>query len=420
VLSFAWRGELGLHDWYASDSAARNLWFQPFGGAEVDVGHLREDLVACWDTFRRYSAWVASPLAVVLAIGLLVQALRGRTAEARDLVVFCVALTSAAMTNAAAVTVVRWTRLNHHSPRYFALTDLFAILAACVGILALLPARLREHPRTPAVAAVILCVAALVALPSNPVSATAPAFRQACAELPARAPGAVLLGSYWGTYSFVDGSAVDPVIPVVEEMEFVRNPWTVDLLATANPVIVSHAYDNRYGPKQDPVPFIQEYGSLLELSQPRWVVGGDSFFSLYRNRTADLIGGVRATSAGHSIAAPCRTQPCLPLPPREAGVEALRIDWPPRARGTVALFFGATNDIVRSLPAFRVDAGAGTETAAGTTAAPAVSTTVHPPVMVVRFSGPSVSGVRLTYEATSGEAPPSLRAAVVLPAANDR
>jgi hypothetical protein len=414
TLLFALIGEAALHAWYVGWSGEHGLWFQPFAGARLDTGYVAEDIAHAWTTFRGYSDWWALPLALLVTLVLIGRSLRTRSASPIDRVV--IGLTLVALANAVVVGVVMWPRLNHYAPRYFALTDLFAVTAAGAGVFALLPIKLRDQRWTPAVACAVIGLAAFVELPANAVSSRAPALRQICAELAKRAPGAALLGSYWGTYPFIDGSVPDPLVPVIEEMEMVRNPWTVSLLRTADPVVVSHSYDNRYGPAEDPVPFIQEYGALLEVKQPEWLKVGGRPFTLYRNRTAEVLPGTHATTIAGSIDAPCQTNPCLPLAPIKGGVEAVRIDMQARFSGTVALFFGSTSDPQRPLPRFTVEPlTSPLVTAAAGTGAPTLLQTPHPNVVVIRFSGQMLSGLRLTYAADDPRPAPSLRAVVVLP-----
>lgn len=396
------------HGWYAR---AHNLWYQVTVMA-LDRGHLWENLRKTGEAFQHAADMRLCALAVLLAL-LALWRLRRLSGERATCARMALVLLAAAAANFVAVALVSWTRLNDYHPRYLFFASFLAEFSLVASLLALLPRTVPGFKGAHRWEALLLTVGIALVTPHRGPPENLSDLQRACAELPARAPGAVLLGSYWGTYLFVDGTATHPLMPVTEEMDFTRTPASFPLLKTADPIIVSLFSDERFQTPTGPVPFIQENDSLLELEQADWLRSGPYAFARYRNRTSDIIAGVTATALGKTIDAPCRTFACLPLGPDTA---ALRVEFPPRDEGEVVLFFGATHQPQWSLPTFKVEALGESPGAA----APSIEVASQPPVVVIRFRGTGLHGLSLSaVGAASGDAP-VLRSVELLSAARRR
>jgi hypothetical protein len=261
VAGAALAGAAAVHGWYIGAAAAAHLEHAALP-LNVDWGHLQEDAAEMWERFHFFGAWIALPLSLGTAMTV---ALKRKTVDG-DLAELATALPLLSLLNAIAVTAASWTRINGHSPRYLALTDFFAIIGLCAGLLALLPSSWRDRRLANAAMSGAVILFSVIALPANPPSRRIPILQQLMTELAAKAPGVPLLGSYWGSYPFVDGTAPNPLVPVTQELDMNRTPWTVQALRNSRSVIVSHVLDQRCGSADHPVPFLFEYGTLLQLS----------------------------------------------------------------------------------------------------------------------------------------------------------
>jgi hypothetical protein len=84
---------------------------------------------------------------------------------------------------------------------------------------------------------------------------------------------------------------------------------------------VEHSQFPEAGPAEAPAPWLFQYGTLLQLEQPRWDAGAKRTFSLYRNALAD--------AQPHTLApALAEWRPCVPG-------SSLTLSFPPRAQALV-------------------------------------------------------------------------------------
>jgi hypothetical protein len=369
---------------------------------DLDVKHLAQNIRMQTAALMLDPWWMTVPFAGLLSLTLL-RRLNGADDRART----AVTMTAMALANFLLTTLVSWTRLNDYDPRYVAITYVFAALGAAGGLLALASRTGFDLPVGAVVTAASLALVLWLAPRAGP-SETKERLQRVTAELVHRAPGGVLLGSYWGTYLFVDGTAARPLVPIVEEGDFNRTPWTASLLKESNEVIVSHYRDSQFGSADAPVPYIQERGALLELVTPRWLVDGPMAFSLYRNRTREEEPGLRAQALQQVLAADRRSRLSLPLTAAKEGDEALRLDFPARREGTAVLFFGPSHGAPKTLPNFRIVLSPAGEAH--------FDVTVTPPLISIRFSAKEpLQTLRLVYAETRSTEPLSLRSAEVLP-----
>lgn len=421
-------GEAFVRAIHRSYAAGQGWWYQS-SSFRIDTGYLLQDLTSQWRVLSSERWWLALPMAVLLCgiLSLLARRTRSWSEEHGQLTIVATTLICMSLAVFFANSVISWTRANDYHPRYMTPVHFFGTMSLVAGAAALSAYWFKHKPRAAPWGSLLLL--AIIWTASNDVvkSPAFPSLDRICAELARRAPGSVLFGSYWGTYVFADATAERPVIPVLREMDFNRNPWTLKDLEASREVIVSHYQNPRFGPPEEPTPYIQESHVLLELNEPRWLTDGEISFSKYRNRTAHAVRGVRVTALGESIEKPCETHPCLSLPDIESNAEAFVVEFPEQKAGRVLIFFGATNKPPAELPSFEVEPflgrrQEGTPQIPDGSGAPPVdlSLITRPPLLIVDFGrhdGPPVSALKVRYASrTSGQQPPKLRAAWVLPA----
>lgn len=218
-----------------------------------------------------------------------------------DLIVLALGATAVSLVNFATTVIFTWTRLNAYGPRYLALTHLFGAFAGLLTLLLLLSLSPRATAARrivfPALAAAIV-FGTLLLFPPARREPEYERLRGVAAQLAARAPGGVLLGGYWDTYVFAALEPAARFVPVPAEHQFVRTPWTPQLLRASPRVVVVHhvfpasgapetpaPYD-AFGDGQQPPPSITQHGATLRLAVPQWFARDGYVFSLYDNQSA--------------------------------------------------------------------------------------------------------------------------------------
>ncbi len=178
---------------------------------------------------------------------------------------------------------VRHVRFSEYLPRYFTLTHVFALFGALLVLTAWLPSRL---PGWPAVAALAAGTAALgfLAQALRPTDAVNPDYArlQATAQqLAQRAPGALLLDGYWGTYVYAALAPPGQLRPLPRSGEWNRLPALEAQLAQAHQVLVGHQSFLAKQPGLEP-PWLFQYGVLLVREEANFFSDGVDTFSSYR------------------------------------------------------------------------------------------------------------------------------------------
>ena len=81
--------------------------------------------------------------------------------------------------------------------------------------------------------------------PAKLIDPTYTPLKQVATTLAQRAPGACVLGGYWDTYVLAGLQTQGTIIPVPAEDQYVRTPWTPQLMRAAREVlVVQHDYQN--------------------------------------------------------------------------------------------------------------------------------------------------------------------------------
>jgi hypothetical protein len=258
----------------------------------MDSGYLATNLGKQWNHLTRLTWW---PLYLVpilalltLAVGLVsVQskpALRRQVTEAfgRDTVILGLGAYGIAAMNFGLAVIVDHVRRNDYDDRFLTLTNLFApvsgmLMLFLLPMVALPSSRLRTYLRT----TLILGTVGLLAI-RFPIARDSPQYqliKRTALILAQRAPGGVLMGSYWDTYVFTALQLRNAMVPVPFEGESFRTPWTPLALERATQVIVS--YPSRDVQSLSPPEALQQYGRRLRLLEPYWYGNELYIFSLY-------------------------------------------------------------------------------------------------------------------------------------------
>lgn len=273
----------------------------------IDWGHLFENLHTQLGNFGDSVWWPLSALAVVASIAclaFLIQAAllppgeseRGKLptdAFALDIAILATGSCAVAAINFAVSVVFVWFRMNAFGLRYLALTYLFGsfsgLLFIALGLYLWKPlrrARPYVFPHTLTLAILALLTLFFPAERKNPNYAP---LQQIASTLAQKSPaGIVLLGGYWETYVFASLQPPNMIIPVPAEGQYVRTPWTPQLLRQAREVVVVQNVYQNFGGKETPQPIVTQHGATLTLVEPRWYASDGYVFSLYRNASAGV------------------------------------------------------------------------------------------------------------------------------------
>ena len=132
-------------------------------------------------------------------------------------------------------TVSNHWRENDYSQRYLTISQFFWEVSALFFLCLVFRSVFKSQKawRIGSSALVCLTVLGLIAFrKSDALEISYQETRGAAKALEAAAPGAVLLGGYWGTYVYVAFQTDHPLRPVVAENELQRMPWLIDDLKT--------------------------------------------------------------------------------------------------------------------------------------------------------------------------------------------
>ena len=190
-----------------------------------------------------------------------------------------------AASNFALAVVVDHVRLHGYDDRYLTLTNLFGpvsgmLTAAAVVTLALRSSWLRALVQP---ALLVAAVALLTtAFPVPPLSPEYELLSRTARDLARKAPGAVLMGSYWDTYVFAGLQTTGTMTPMPLEGEVVRMPWTRRQMRRARRVIVAFRRSSPAVPVSAPYR-MRQYGVTLRLVDSNWYDNERFGFALYAN-----------------------------------------------------------------------------------------------------------------------------------------
>lgn len=256
-------------------------------GMHLDTGHLMANVAQVW--LRLQTPFVLSMLVVLtLAVALGVVRRRHRPwPEWRPSPLSCTVAGALllALLPLPVLAAVSHVRVNDYALRYFAPTAVFAVFGGLVALTAGLPSRLRGWSAAWALLAGTVVLGS-IAWQLRPLAAANPAYARlsSTAEtLAARAPGAVLLDGYWGTYVFAALAPPGLLLPLPVAEDSVRMPAVEARLASAESVLVGHRKLLR-GPEGTEPRFLVAFGTLLEREEATFFDDSVDRFSLYRPR----------------------------------------------------------------------------------------------------------------------------------------
>jgi hypothetical protein len=301
----------------------------------LDPGHLRQSLGEVW--LRLQTPTVLGALCVLsLCVALL---LRRRTPGLHLGALECTVLGAflLAVLPLPVLTLLQQVRLNDYAPRYFAPTYVFAVWGGLVALVIWLPSLLRGRARPTALVAmtVLLSALALSLSPHEGVDASYARMRTTAEKLSRRAPGAVLLDGYWGTYVFAALVPKGALLPLPRGGDWNRMPALESSLPLASTVLVGHR--GFLGDVGTEPRFLYQYGTLLELQEASFLFDGVDRFSAYRPRPIETLPHIADAKLEGTVleekglAVTLRTP--APRPATAAAVEfsCLALAAPPRA-----------------------------------------------------------------------------------------
>jgi hypothetical protein len=251
-------------------------------GLTLDWGHLKSNAKMVWLGLERPTV-LAALFVLTACISLWVleaKRARFRWSPLRCTVVGAFLL---ALLPLPVLVCVRHVRLNFFAARYFAPTYVFLLFGSLLAVASFWPERRSGWTGRGALlfATVGLSLLALVVIPragTNPSYARLQRTARALAE---RAPGAPLLDGYWGTYVFAGLAPPGGLVPLPRTGDLNRTPANAAALATTPLVVVGHQ-DLLSGPEGSEPPRLFQYGTPLQLVEPRFFSDGVDAFSSYR------------------------------------------------------------------------------------------------------------------------------------------
>jgi hypothetical protein len=215
---------------------------------------------------------------------LLVEGLRRRSRPLRFCALECTLLGAflLAVVPLPALTVLHHVRVNLYDYRYFTPTYVFSLYGGLLAVAAWLPSRLFHRARTRGLlpGTVVLSCLALLRAPHKATSPFYAPLRATALTLASRAPGAVLLDGYWGTYVFAALAPPGSLLPLPRTGDWNRWPLVEAALASAPLVLVGHLA--LLPPEAGSEPrFLYQYGTLLERQEATFFSDGTYRFSSY-------------------------------------------------------------------------------------------------------------------------------------------
>jgi hypothetical protein len=266
----------------------------------LDTGHLTDNLVALSAELGKLSWW---PLYVVPAIALIalggalvyvvLRGHRGQLAKvsavlSQDTVIVALGSCGIAVMNFALAVTVDHVRYNGYDTRFLTLTNLFGPVSGMFVMFLVMKSlvgttRLAYVQPTLVVIALALLT---VKFPAAPNSAAYELDKATARTLARRAPGQILMGTFWETYVF---TALQPqgaaMIPIPFQDQKIATPWTPRLLHRSEQVIVAFRRE-RSGGVPRLAPALRQHGVTLRLVDPNWYENQAYVFAVYINEDA--------------------------------------------------------------------------------------------------------------------------------------
>ena len=208
-----------------------------------------------------------------------------RSVLADDTVILATAAAGIAILNFALAVAVSHVRANDYDIRYLTLTNLFGPISGLLTVWLLLRAAVgAPYVRYVQTAGVLAAVAWLAGtFPKARPSIEYQLSEATALALAARAPHAVLMGSYWDTYLFTALQGDAAMVPVPFEGDVTRTPWTSGSVRRAKQIIVAFPRSAPGAPVSPPQT-LQQFGRTFTLVDPRWHETTAYAFAQYLSR----------------------------------------------------------------------------------------------------------------------------------------
>ena len=178
-------------------------------------------------------------------------------------------------------------RINEYDDRYLLLTNVFGTFSGLLAVFLVVDFAIRNNQvRRYWITGFLLgmLVFFVVAFPRKIYQPDYESFQDAALGLTHRAPGAILLGDYWGVYVLAALQPADAITPVPFDSQLNRMPWTRETVQNATEVLVQHPGSKSEEAGQ-PAEYLSQYGAQFRLTEPRVYDNGVFAFARYIKNT---------------------------------------------------------------------------------------------------------------------------------------
>jgi hypothetical protein len=261
----------------------------------LDTGNLNHNLATQLGKLIYLAWWPLELLAVIallVAFGIIVYAvvakkgLLNRTFEpllSDDTFWFVLGASGIALINFILTVLIAHVRINQYEDRYLTPTVILGPVSGLLVlylILKLLTRRTRVAPLVMPIVAAAIVLFLIVKFPAPGFRHEYQTYNEIAAALEQKAPRAILLGDYWGTYVFTALQHRQPLTPVPIEGQENRMPWTRAMVRQASEVIVEYRRSKLAESGPPPAQLVQ-YGSTFRLVDPQVFQQSDFAFAKY-------------------------------------------------------------------------------------------------------------------------------------------
>jgi hypothetical protein len=260
-----------------------------------DTGYLAENLARQWQHLAKLSWWplyVLPTLALLVLAGVVLYAVVARKDPlheqttalfARDRVILALGAYGIAAINLGLAIMVDHVRLNGYDDRYLTLTNHFAPVSGIFLVFIVVTDLIRSSRLRAYIHAMFVLGALGFLTVKFPVARDSAEYRllaETASTLAERAPGGILMGSYWDTYVFTALQPSNTMIPVPFEGHSFRTPWTPRALRRSERVIVGHPRGVMPSAMSSSET-LEQHGVMFRLVDPHWYENERYTFALY-------------------------------------------------------------------------------------------------------------------------------------------
>ena len=264
----------------------------------LDFGHLYENLLRNWHNVVQFSFFPLIVVALCFVVGtvglLLYQRIAGKgplltRVFEDDTFTMVVALTAMAALNFVIMISVNHVRINLYRDRFQVPTYFFGAVSGLLVIYLAIRIFANRITVTRYVLPLVLASTFIflgVRFPQRTQSETYKLDRQTALALSERAPGAVIMGTYWETYILAGLQPTNIMTPVPFEGALGvlnRIPWTPAILHDSPQVVIEYQKSGLVQKGSLPPSELLQYGTLLKLQDARFYENGPYAFALYFN-----------------------------------------------------------------------------------------------------------------------------------------